>query len=93
MEGSISYTDKVRNSESARFDPMLEEARCAHPDENDGRTGDVEMALKAVMSANGDSDRGPHPVKTTPGETLPEGYSRSYAGFLLRDEKRVVQVN
>jgi hypothetical protein len=32
-------------------------------------------------------------TRASPGEILPQGYSRSYVGFLLKDSKCVVQVN
>jgi hypothetical protein len=35
----------------------------------------------------------PHPTKAQAGEQLPDGYSRSYAGLLLKDTKREIQVN
>lgn len=72
---------------------MIEEARFVHLEESDTRQGDLEAALEVVLADSGDSSEGPHPVKAIPGEKLPEGYSQSYAGFLLRDEKRVVKVN
>lgn len=34
-----------------------------------------------------------HPTKAKVGEKLPEGYSRSYGGFLLRQASRTVQVD
>jgi hypothetical protein len=36
---------------------------------------------------------GLHPTRAMPGEELPEGYSRSYAGFLLRNQNREVEVD
>lgn len=34
-----------------------------------------------------------HPTQAQDGETLPEGYSRSYGGFLLRHNPRIVPVD
>ena len=34
-----------------------------------------------------------HPTQAVDGETLPEGYSRSYGGFLLRNNPRIVPVD
>lgn len=93
MDGGGSYADKVRNREASRYDPMLEEARCSIHGGDGVRQEDAEVALKAVHSGSDTSSGTPHPVKATPGEQLPAGYSRSYAGFLLRDEKRVIEVN
>jgi hypothetical protein len=35
----------------------------------------------------------PHPTKAAPGEELPEGFTRSYAGFLLRNVQREIEVD
>jgi hypothetical protein len=34
-----------------------------------------------------------HPTKVTPGETLPEGYSRSYGGLFLRNLQQEIEVD
>lgn len=34
-----------------------------------------------------------HPTRATAGERLPEGYSRSYGGFLLRQEPRIIPID
>ena len=35
----------------------------------------------------------PHPTQPQDGESLPVGFSRSYAGFLLCKQKRIVKVD
>ena len=35
----------------------------------------------------------PHPTKAAPGEELPEGFTRSYAGFLVRNVQREIEVD
>jgi hypothetical protein len=34
-----------------------------------------------------------NPIKAAPGESLPQGFSRSYAGFFIKDLKREIQVD
>jgi hypothetical protein len=39
------------------------------------------------------ASNGLHPTRAMPGEELPEGYSRSYTGFLLQNQNREVEVD
>lgn len=89
-----SYADRVKGGrKDDRFDPMLEEARRAHGTDTELQQQDAEITVKAVLDNPDLPTDQPHPLKASPGEELPEGFSRSYAGFLLRDTKRVIQVS
>lgn len=57
------------------------------------KVADVEVATKAVLAGSVHSAEAPHPITVVPGELFPSIYSRSYAGFLLREENREVKVN
>lgn len=87
MDGVISYANKVKNRDATRFDPMFEEAKCSLSMEGGARQLESELALKAVLARAETSFGILHPIKTTPGEQRPIAYSKSYAEFLLRDEK------
>lgn len=49
--------------------------------------------MQAVVTGSETTTKASHPIKATLGESLLEGFSRSYAGFWLRDNKRVIEVN
>lgn len=61
-------------------------------DPSDGSVG-TEEALSSVLTHHPSSNGSLHSIKAQPGEDLHEGYFRSYAGFLLRETNRVVQVD
>lgn len=62
-------------------------------EETETRQTDAERIVKAMFTESDGTTSYLHPVKATPGEKLPDGFSRSYAGFLLREDKRVIQVD
>lgn len=76
-----SYADKLRRVRHLG-DSLLEEDN-----------GDTTSMMASIYSDRQPSRNVPHPVKAAPGETLPEGFSRNYAGFLLRDMKREIKVD
>lgn len=47
--------------------------------------------VEAITSQN--SNATIHPTQAAEGEQLPEGYSRSYGGFLLRIDSRIIPVD
>jgi hypothetical protein len=49
--------------------------------------------MSEVFESQGQNLHGLHPMKAQPEEKLPEGFRRNYAGFLLRDLNREVEVN
>lgn len=93
MEGTLSYRDKVRNVVATKYDPMLEEASYWRIQIDGEKHADVEVATKAVLTGSCHLAEALHPVKAIPAELLPFGYSKSYAGFVLREENREVKVN
>lgn len=93
MDGVFFYADMVKNQEASQFDPMIEEARSSSLQGEVARQVDSEVAMKAVLTGTDTTADALHPIKAIPGEQLHAGYSRSYVGFLLRDEKRIVTVN
>lgn len=94
MEGSTSYADKVRGLIPAtRFDPMIDEAGGYREQDVEMKQADAELTVQTVLTEQIPEVGNLHPIKASPGEKLPDGYSRSYAGFLLRDTNRVVSVN
>lgn len=66
MERVVSYANKVRQQEAARYDPMLEEARCVGHGSDEVIMEDAEVAVKAVHNAAGSSPDSPHPIKASP---------------------------
>jgi hypothetical protein len=57
------------------------------------RVNSVTETIEAVFEGQAKSPTSLHPMKAQEGEQLPPGYSRSYAGLLLKDLKREIQVN
>jgi hypothetical protein len=57
------------------------------------RTNNVTETIEALFEGQGKLPTSLHPTKVQEGEQLPPGYSRSYAGLLLKDTKREIQVN
>jgi hypothetical protein len=86
MADKASYADKLRRV-CRLGDPPLN-AVFGESEEEDQR------GMAATMSQLLDQKDGlHHPTKASPGERLPDGYSRSYAGFLLCDQRREVTVD
>jgi hypothetical protein len=57
------------------------------------RVNSVTETIEVVFEGQAKSPTSLHPTKAQEGEQLPPGYSRSYAGLLLKDLKREIQVN
>lgn len=55
-------------------------------------TEEVEEDLVEVITIQ-NSNATIHPTQATEGEKLPDGYSRSYGGFLLRHDARIIPVD
>jgi hypothetical protein len=53
----------------------------------------VTQTVEVVFEGRPQSPTSLHPTKAQEGEQLPPGYSRSYAGLLLKDLKRDITVN
>lgn len=92
---TLSYAQAVHGRNG--LDPMLLEARCNLPKQPPTAPSircdlAAEAALGHVIASQSRQHK-IHPTKGQPGETLPEGFSRNYAGFLLRESKKEIEVN
>lgn len=76
-----SYADRVRGRVAVPWTMLQDTTECI--------IQAAEIMEVVVVTASG----GLHPTKSQPGEQLPEGFSRSYAGFLIRDLQREIRVD
>lgn len=98
-----SYADTVRGEAGSRTLPAFNRdrttAEALRPRERRETPAASYQATNATRTVEEvfESQEGiaalPHPTKAQAGEQLPNGYSRSYAGLLLKDLKREIQVN
>jgi hypothetical protein len=77
----------LKLTNSARCDAWKEEA----PLGGTATTGGV--VISEIFDSTPGARNIPHPTRALPGEELPTGYSRSYAGLLLRDHNREIVVD
>ena len=61
--------------------------------ESSDRGNSVTQTIEAVFEGQAQSPSTLHPTKAQAGEQLPPGYSRSYAGLLIKDLKHKITVN
>jgi hypothetical protein len=46
-----------------------------------------------IYTSSSQAGISPHPTKATVGESFLEGFTRSFVGFLLRDQKQKIEVD
>jgi hypothetical protein len=99
-----SYADKVRggarisgsaNEGGQGSDRPQEQRQTEGQDASNTshRAANATRTVEEVFKSQGLTTELPHPTKAQEGEQLPSGYSRSYAGLLIKDLKREIQVN
>lgn len=93
---TLSYAQVVHGRHDC-LDPMLLEAHCIPQDAKTREIRQpedmaVEVALRHAIT-NQSRRHKLHPTKRQPCEHLPEDFYRNYAGFLLRDTKREIEVD
>lgn len=74
-----SFADKVRSTNAVPSSNGQQRGEPVIPTTTDEIEEDLIEAI--TLQSN---EAGIHPTKATDGEQLPEGYSRSYGGFFLR---------
>lgn len=83
-----TFADRVRGPALAQT-PGFRQPGCT---DSASPTDNIEADLVEVISLQ-HSNATLHPTRATPDEILPEGYSRSYGGFLLRQDSRIINVD
>lgn len=83
-----SFADKVRSTNALPSSNGQQRGQPVIPTMTDEIEEDLIEAI--TLQSN---EAGIHPTKATDGEQLPEGYTHSYGGFLLRQEPRIVRVD
>lgn len=83
-----SFAEKVRGLTSAQIPRSSQQDSGTESASTDEVEADV---VEAINFQNNDATI--HPTQATNGEKFPEGYFRSYGGFLLRHDTRIIPVD
>jgi hypothetical protein len=90
-----SYVDQVHRVR--RLGNGLCTAEIPGPDlslvEADRKAAALTETTNQIFEERSDPQHALHPTKASPGEELPPGYSRSYAGFFLCNLEREIEVD
>jgi hypothetical protein len=107
MGSNGSYADRLKGTPSAGLFDLPRQnvykglaasaATCSASASSRSGVGRVAVAedvdMTEVFESQGQNLHGLHPTKVQHEEKLPEGFRRNYAGFLIRDLNREVEVN